>query len=111
MQEELQRILTDHPFVEMAYVADGEGKLVSWNTRTMEEAGAELLRLGMDCTNRPWFANAVNSNNPFISEVYKSLVSGEDCFSVSVGVFDDARAGIGVIVIDINSNEWNKIVQ
>lgn len=111
LQQSLQKVLDENQFLEFIYIADAEGKLITWNIQRLDEHAGEVLKIGMDCTARPWFANAVNSRRPYISEVYKSLVSQEDCFSVSVGIFDEENVFVGVVGMDINSREWNKIIQ
>ncbi|MCP4157095.1 MAG: hypothetical protein GY757_55805 [bacterium] len=110
-QQILHHILEDNLFIEMIYIADRDAKLFSWCVRKEKEDdnSADVLRVGTDCSNRPWFVNAANSRMPYISEVYKSLVSKEDCFSVAVGVFDDNGKFSGVLTIDINTREWNKM--
>lgn len=109
-QQILTQILEENNFIELVYIADIEGRLVSWHAQKENEDTQELLRVGTDCTSRPWFSNGLDSRIPFISEVYKSLTSKEECFSVSVGIFDETDQCAGVISIDINSREWNKII-
>jgi len=107
-QQAMRQILEENPFMELVYVVDREGKLFSWNLHVEKEA-SDILRVGNDCSSRSWFMNSVNSRIPYISEVYKSLLSHEDTFSVSVSIFNETEEFIGVITIDINSKEWNKI--
>ncbi len=108
-QQALHLLLEENPYIELVYIADKEGKLFSWHTvREMGDTG-DFLRIGYDVTNRPWYINAFNSKTPYISEVYKSLTSKEECFSVAAGIFDDKGECAGVMTIDINSKEWNKI--
>jgi methyl-accepting chemotaxis protein len=109
-RQALRQLLNENEFIELIYITDHEGKLYSWETREEREETADILRLGNDFSNRSWYMNAAKSHKPYISEVYKSLLSKEDCFSVSVGIFDEKSSFIGVIAIDINALEWNKIV-
>ncbi len=109
-QNLLQNILEENQFIELIYIADQNGKLFSWCQQKETGEVSDILRVGNDFSNRSWFVNASNSTIPYISEVYKSLLSHEDCFSVSVGLFDEKRDSVGVLTIDINSKEWNKIV-
>ncbi|MCP5109147.1 MAG: hypothetical protein GY950_37550, partial [bacterium] len=106
----LHRIMEEDQFIELIYITDDEGKLFSWDAREEREETAEVLRTGNDFTNRSWYINATNTKKPYLSEVYKSLLSKEDCFSVSVGIFDEEGTYKGVIAIDINFAEWNQIV-
>lgn len=109
-REMLHKILDENQFIELIYITDDEGKLFSWDAREEREETSDILRLGNDFSNRSWYMNAARSRKPYISEVYKSLLSKEDCFSVSVGIFDKNETFMGVIAIDINALEWNKIV-
>lgn len=109
-REMLNKILDENQFVELIYITDKEGKLFSWDAREEREETADVLRMGNDFSNRSWYMNAAKSRKPYISEVYKSLLSQEDCFSVSVSIFDENNTFIGVIAIDINALEWNKII-
>lgn len=110
-QQAMQFILQENQFIELIYISNSEGRMISWSAQKGGEKDlTEMMRVGSDCTVRPWFANALNSRNPYISEVYKSLYSKEECFSVSVGIFDETEQCTGVLSIDINSREWNKIV-
>lgn len=106
----LRQLLEDNEFIELIYITDYEGKLFSWEAREEREETTDILRLGNDFSNRSWYMNAAKCKKPYISEVYKSLLSKEDCFSVSVGIFDEKNTFTGVIAIDINALEWNKIV-
>ena len=104
-----QQVMDDNQFIELIYIASKHAKLVSWHSRSETADGPTVLRVGNDCSDRVWFTEANNSRKPYISEVYKSLVSDENCFSVSVGIFNENNDFSGVLTIDINSNEWNKI--
>ncbi|MCP4217890.1 MAG: hypothetical protein GY765_24825 [bacterium] len=109
-QQTLQDVMKDNQYIELFYIADDKGSLFSWCSREMAAEASDLLRVGTDCSNRPWFMNSANSAIPYISEVYKSLVSKEDCFSVSIGIHDAECTFKGVITLDVNTKEWNKMV-
>lgn len=109
-REILHKILEENQFIELIYITDEEGKLFSWDAREEREETADVLRMGNDFSNRSWYMNAAKSGKPYISEVYTSLLSKEDCFSVSVSIFDENDTFRGVIAIDINALEWNKII-
>jgi hypothetical protein len=105
----MQQIMDNNQYIELIHTHDKDAKLLTWNARREISNTAEVLTPGRDSSDRIWFQNAYNSKKPYISEVYQSLVSGEDCFSVSVGIFDGEDVFKGVLTIDINTNEWNKI--
>jgi len=107
-QQALANFVEENNFVEMIYVADQEGKMFSFQIG--KEINSELnVTLGMDFSSRGWFVNARMSKHPVISEVYRSLLTNQDCFTVSIGLFRDEE-WIGVLGIDINAREWNKIL-
>ncbi len=109
-QQLMHRVLEENPFIELIYIADKEAKMFSWALLSDKNTN-DVLRVGTDYSNRNWFVNASQSRIPYISDVYKSLLTGEDTFSVSVSVFDETSTFVGVLTIDINAKEWNKIVQ
>jgi methyl-accepting chemotaxis protein len=109
-QQALQRIVEENPFTELVYVVDHDGKMFSFCLGKQGGEAPDLLHLGGDFSKRAWFANAVDSRHPYISEVYKSLFSNEDCFTVSIGIFSGNGECIGVLGLDINAREWNRIV-
>jgi len=110
-QQALTQITEENHYVELLYATDPAGKMFSFCLGKQGGDAPEILAIGNDFSNRPWFVNVVGHRRPFISEVYKSLFSGEDCFSVSISIFSETGALSGVLAMDINAKEWNKIAQ
>lgn len=108
-QQVLAQITEENHYIELVYCADSEGKMFSFSLGKQGGDIPEILSVGHDFSNRPWFVNAAGHHRPYISEVYKSLFSGEDCFSVSISVFSPEGQLAGVLAMDINAKEWNKI--
>ncbi len=107
-QQALANFVEENGFVELIYIADADGKMFSYQLG--KDIGGDLnISLGMDVSSRGWFINAKNSLHPVISDVYRSLLTNQDCFTASIGLFRDNQ-WIGVLGIDINSKEWNKIL-
>lgn len=112
-QQVLEQITEENHYVELIYAADQEGKLFSFTLgkQNREVPTPDVLTIGHDFSKRPWFVNAAGNRRPYISEVYKSLFSSEDCFSVSISIFTTEGKLAGVLAMDINAKEWNKIAQ
>ncbi len=110
-QQTLQQLTEENHYIELIYATDPSGRMFSFSLGKQGGEIPEILAIGNDFSNRPWFVNAAGNRRPFISEVYKSLFSGEDCFSVSISVFGDNGTLAGVLAMDINAKEWNKIAQ
>jgi len=110
-QQALAQITEENHYIELLYATDPAGKMFSFCLGKQGGDAPEILAIGNDFSNRPWFVNVVGHRRPFISEVYKSLFSGEDCFSVSISIFGETGALSGVLAMDINAKEWNKIAQ
>ena len=109
-QQSLARIVEEHAYIELIYIVDHDGKMFSFNIAKQGIDNQEMLHIGGDFSKRPWFVHAVDSHLPYISEVYKSLFTGEDCFTVSIGIFNADGACVGVLALDVNAREWNRIV-
>lgn len=109
-QQALSRIVDENPYIELIYVVDHDGKMFSFGIGKQGVENPEQLQAGADFSKRPWFLNALNARHPYISEVYKSLFTGEDCFTVSIGIFNEDGANVGVLGLDVNAREWNRIV-
>jgi len=109
-QQSLARIVEEHAYIELIYIVDHDGKMFSFNIAKQGVDNQEMLYIGGDFSKRPWFVHAVDSRRPYISEVYKSLLTSEDCFTVSIGIFNADGACVGVLGLDVNAREWNRIV-
>ncbi|MCG2811127.1 MAG: methyl-accepting chemotaxis protein [Candidatus Aminicenantes bacterium] len=109
-QQSLARIVEEHSYIELIYIVDHDGKMFSFNIAKQGADNQEMLFIGGDFSKRSWFVHAVDSRRPYISEVYKSLLTSEDCFTVSIGIFNADGACVGVLGLDVNAREWNRIV-
>ncbi|MFH2107307.1 MAG: methyl-accepting chemotaxis protein [Chrysiogenia bacterium] len=109
-QQSLARIVEEHAYIELIYIVDHAGKMFSFNIAKQGADNQEMLYIGGDFSKRPWFVHAVDSRRPYISEVYKSLLTAEDCFTVSIGIFNADGVCVGVLGLDVNAREWNRIV-
>lgn len=110
-QQVLARIVEENPFIEFIYTAGADGKLFALQLGKQGGEIPEAVHVGADCAGRPWYVNSIHTRHPYISEVYKSLLSSEDCFSVSQAIYGADGRLLGVFGMDINAREWNKIAQ
>ena len=85
-QQAYERFAEVNPVIEFMYIADSKGILFSYSLGKKDGEIPDILKIGNDDSKRPWFVNAANSKLPYISKVYKSFFSNEDCFSVAIEV-------------------------
>jgi len=105
----LDAILKENRVIEFIYIADAAGILFSFQVGNRDYKLPDYLKVGNEDSSREWFSNARNSRRPYISGIYTSSFSREKCFTISIGIFDEEERFVGVLAIDINSKEWNKM--
>ncbi|MEF2231036.1 MAG: methyl-accepting chemotaxis protein [Pseudodesulfovibrio sp.] len=98
----MRRALKENEFLELLYVTDETGHQTVSNIggRVMgfsEDKGA----FGSNWSMRPWFRGAVDNRTFFISDVYESSASGENCITVSCPFFDRDGVLRGVVAADV----------
>jgi len=105
-----KEILEENSFIELIFLSDKQGKIfdfhINRDTSNIEE---DAIFHGKDASARPWFINSINSRNPYITNVYKSIFSNEDCFTISIGIFDEDDEFVGVLGMDINVKDWGNM--
>jgi len=103
-------ILEESSYIELIFTADKNGRTYSYAiNREMEKGRYDVLYYGADSSSRPWFINSKDSKHPYITEIYKSLFTDEDCFTISIGLFNEKNEFVGVLALDINVKDWSKI--
>lgn len=106
----LEKIIDENQFLELIFIAGKDGKLCSYSINKHNMDIEYSIEIGEDVASRPWFFSAIGSDYPYISNVYKSAFSKEDCFTVSNCIKNEKNEVIGVVAIDINTKEWTKII-
>lgn len=78
----------DHRF-ELMYLVDPNGIQVSENILATDLLSGETSSVrGKNWATRPWFREVRESQQPFISPVYRSSATDAFCFTLSAPVFD-----------------------
>ncbi|TCW33060.1 methyl-accepting chemotaxis protein [Gulbenkiania mobilis] len=90
-----------HPELEMLCITDAHGVQVS-----SDVAGARVVPEGRGnkWADRRWFQDAVREQQLVVSDLYRSVDTGDYCFTVSTPLFDPAGHLLGVFEADVNFN-------
>ena len=109
---QLEEIVRQSPFVELAYVADMNGNLVSLaaNPHWMSaDSGNPGITAGINAKDRPWFQAVLRDGRSVITPLYDSLLTGEQCFTVASPARDAGGEMLAVLGLDVNVRSWTKI--
>jgi len=98
----MQKLLDENPFIQFAYVVNGEGKKTTRNiTQIQYKAQFEHSGLGDNFSDRPWFIIPMKDGKSFVSDFYTSKITGALCITVSAPISSEAGDIIGVFGVDI----------
>jgi hypothetical protein len=99
----LQRVLRNYPFFELCYVTNATGVQITDNISSNGFRTAYgSTGFGKSWSKRPWFTEAINRRNTYISDIYRSVASDSFCFTVSTPLWDSGGNLLGVLGADIN---------
>ena len=103
-QEKCMRQLVDrHPFLELLYVTNLDGVQVTQNIAQGDfKAAYGSTGFGKNWSTRPWFIGATEKDGIYISDVYRSVATGNFCFTISAPLRDVDGEIIGVFGVDVN---------
>lgn len=97
--------LRNNRFLELLYITDRNGiqtvSNISGQWQSFAEDGSAC---GKDWSGREWFSGAVEDQTMYVSDVYKSSATGENCITVSGPFFDSKGRVLGVIAADVKVN-------
>lgn len=102
-EQALQTFLKKNPFIELVYITDKNGRQVIDNLYADHVPEKETLDKGYDrdWSGKEWFKKPVETQETFVSKVYRSSATRQFCFTVAVPLFN-AQSFAGVMGIDIN---------
>lgn len=108
---QLAELVSQHPFVEVAFLADGAGTMIAFSSNREWTGGrtATHVSVGMALADRPWFATVVREGRPILTPMYDSLLTGDRCFTVAAPVRDTRGTLVGVLGLDVNARSWTRI--
>ena len=102
----LEDAVHKHLFIQFIYVTDVSGKKVTENI-TQPEFRERYGTFGLheDFSDREWFSGALDQSGVYITDFYKSRITGALCITVSAPLLDDDGNPIGVIGADLRFEE------
>jgi isopropylmalate/homocitrate/citramalate synthase len=100
-----------HQFIQFVYVVDPTGKKVTDNV-TQPEYREEYGRFGLheDFSDRDWFSGAIETGGVYITDFYKSRITGALCITVSAPLVN-GNGPKGVIGADLKFEELARSLQ
>ncbi|RJR32632.1 MAG: hypothetical protein C4567_18330 [Deltaproteobacteria bacterium] len=102
----LRKTMHHYPFFELCYVTDAGGVQVTDNiSNNGFHAAYGSTGFGKNWSTRPWFTEAMNRRDTYISDIYRSVASDSFCLTVSTPLWDAGGNLIGVLGADINFND------
>ncbi len=106
----LEQAVHVHPFIQFIYVTDMSGNKITANI-TQPEYRERFGTFGLheDFTDRDWFKGALDTQGVFITDFYKSRITGALCITLSAPLVDDAGKPIGVLGADLKFEELARI--
>ncbi|MCE5200611.1 MAG: histone-lysine N-methyltransferase [Armatimonadota bacterium] len=109
----LRRAAEELHFVQFIYVIDMNGKKITENV-TQPKYRDQFGKFGLneDFRNRDWFQGALESGpgDVFITDFYKSRITGALCITVSAPILDEEESCIGVFGADLKFDELARIL-
>jgi len=95
-----------HLFIQFIYVTDTSGKKITENI-TQPEFRERYGSFGLheDFSDRDWFSGALDEGGVYITDFYKSRITGALCITVSAPLLDDDGNPAGVIGTDLRFEE------
>jgi len=105
----LKKLVSDHPFIQFAYVTDMEGRKITKNiTQVVDKAKYERVGLHEGYSDRSWFINPLKDGQVHVSELYTSKITGRLCLTVSGPIRDEEDQIAGVCGLDIKFEDLAK---
>ncbi len=108
----LRKTVHDLLFIQFIYVTDKSGAKITENI-TQPEYREQYGTFGLhqDFSDRDWFTGALRTpGQVYITDFYKSRITGALCITVSAAILDDNGDPIGVIGADLKFEELARVL-
>ena len=108
----LEDLLEECPFLEMAYLVDLSGAMVTFSVNRDRVGDRRLpgsVAIGQSYADRPWYQAVTRDGRSAVTPAYDSLLTGDPCFTIAVAVQDYRGSMIGTLGVDVNLRNWTKI--
>ncbi len=107
----LAGLLRGHPWIELAYLVDGDGIMVAFAapgdaTDGQRDVG---IAIGASYAERPWFKAVQRDRRTILTPLYESILTGQPCFTIAVPVWGAGERLDGVLGVDVNARDWTRI--
>lgn len=103
MEEFLRQVAARHPFLELLYVTDAQGRQITDNIASGRfRASYGSSGFGQNWAGRPWFRGAVEASDTYISGIYRSVATDNFCFTISTPLWDEQDRLAGVLGADVH---------
>ncbi len=108
----LEDLLEDCPYLELAYVVDLGGSMISFAANRdlvgdREHPGSAAV--GQNYADRPWFQALSRDGRAAVTPIYESLLTDDPCFTIAVAVRNADNEMVGILGVDVNLLNWTKI--
>jgi methyl-accepting chemotaxis protein len=108
----LEDLLEDCPYLELAYLVDLAGSMISFATNRelvgdREHPGGAAV--GQNYADRPWFQALSRDGRAAVTPIYESLLTDDPCFTIAIAVRDADGEMVGILGVDVNLLNWTKI--
>ena len=102
----LEKLVHKHIFIQFTYVTDAKGIRITENvTQPVYKEEFGKLHPNEDLSDRDWFNGAIETGGVFITDFYKSRITGILCITVSAPIKDCDGKIIGVLGADLKFEE------
>lgn len=98
LDNKLQALCKLIPALELSYITDATGKQV---TADVSSEGLDAGSVGFNCRERPWFQAVSKNQRLFISDIYRSIITGNYGFTVAAPLFGPSGQLLGVLGADV----------
>ncbi len=107
----LQEVVHKQRFVQFIYVTDLSGKKITENiTQPHYQEKYGTFGLHQDFSDRDWFDGALQTDNVYITDFYKSRITGALCITASSAIRDEDGNAVGVIAADLKFTEMARML-
>jgi hypothetical protein len=112
MEPAMERAVEQLRFIQFIYVTDTSGIRITKNVTQPEyREEFEAVHPNEDLSDRDWFRGALNSGGEvYLTDFYKSRITGILCITVSAPITDDEGNILGVMGADLKFEELARML-
>ncbi len=108
-EEVLKGLVEEYPYVQFAYVVNGEGVKITHNiTQVVDKAKYAKIDLHEDFSDRDWFNEPLRTGKVAVTSLYTSRITGALCITVSGPIRNEVGEIVAVLGLDIRFEDLTK---